>query len=118
MPIGVYTVGLSAEGKEALSTLAQTSKLSSPAADTALKQLPKEDEIPVMEELINKLRQESDWKKQPKGFAGACKLAAHSEQAARILTRYLNDFSTLNNFNDQPPWMKAALKNQAWFKGA
>jgi predicted KAP-like P-loop ATPase len=112
MPIGVYTVGLSAKGEEALRTLAETRKIASPSADAALKQLPKEDEILVMEELINKLRQESNWEKQPVGFAGACKLAAHSEQAAKIFTRYL---SSLPN---QYPWMKTMLKNKTWYEGA
>ena len=112
MPIGIYTVGLSAEGKEALRTLAETKRTASPAADDALKQLPKEDEIPVMEELINKLRQESDWENQPVGFAGACKLSEHSEQTAKIFTRYLNSLPK------QYPWMKAMLKNKTWYEGA
>ncbi|MBE9045544.1 KAP family P-loop domain protein [Pleurocapsales cyanobacterium LEGE 10410] len=111
MPIGVYTAGLSEEGQEALRTLAETKKMTSPGADSALKQLPKEDEILVMEELVNKLRQVSSWENQPVGFAGACKLAEHSEQAAKIFIRYLSSLL------QQPPWMKAMLKKKTWYEG-
>ena len=107
MPIGVYTAGLSEERTRGITDISRNKKkMTSPGADSALKQLPKEDEILVMEELVNKLRQVSSWENQPVGFAGACKLAEHSEQAAKIFIRYLSSLL------QQPPWMKAMLKKK------
>ena len=110
MPIGVYAIGLSPNAREALETLAKTKNTSSLVAGKALNTLPAEEQVPVMEELINHLRQISDWAKKPDGFAGACLLANSSSEAAKILVRYLR------NFNEQPPWMKASLKDQKWYE--
>lgn len=111
MPIGVYAIGLSPNAREALETLAETKNLSSRAAKNVLDALPPEEQIPVMEELINLLRQISDWNKQPKGFAGACLLASSSREAAKILVRYIG------NLSEQQPWMTTLLKSQQWYEG-
>ena len=110
MPIGVYVTGLSPNAREVLQTLAQTQNISSPAAQKALSDLPIEEQVPVMEELIVQLRQVSDWSKQPKGFAGACLLASHSTETAVILRRYIR------SLDDQQPWMQALMKKQDWYK--
>ncbi len=110
MPIGAYTVGLSVQGKEALTTLVNVRNLSSVAAQNVLKQLPLEEQVLVMEGIINHLRQVSDWTTQPKGFAGAVLLAKHSDVASKILKRFINQLPSQN------PWMTTMIKDENWNK--
>ena len=110
MPIGSYIVGLSPNGREALHVLIGVENLSSPAGNKAVKGLPLEDHVPVMEGIIEHLRQLSDWSRKPKGFAGACLLAQQSAEAASVLSRYIGGLGELR------PWMSTLLKNQDWHK--
>lgn len=113
MPIGAYVVGLSPAGREILDVLVDTKNTSSPTAEKLLDTLPLEEQIPVMEGVISHLRQISDWSRKPKGFAGACLLARHSVDAAKVLVRYLQE---LDLGEKRPPWMTAALKEEQWHK--
>lgn len=113
MPIGAYVVGLSPAGREALDALVNTKNTSSPTAGKIFDTLPLEEQIPVMEGVISHLRQISDWTRQPKGFAGACLLARHSEDAAKILVRYIQDLDLGGKY---PPWMATALKEEQWHR--
>jgi predicted KAP-like P-loop ATPase len=113
MPIGAYVVGLSPAGREILDVLVDTKNTSSPTAEKLLDTLPLEEQIPVMEGVISHLRQISDWSRKPKGFAGACLLARHSADAAKVLLRYLQE---LDLGEKRPPWMTAALKEEQWHK--
>ncbi|WP_412503200.1 P-loop NTPase fold protein [Shewanella chilikensis] len=115
MPIGAYVVGLSPVGREILSVLVNTKNTSSPTAEKLLSTLPFEEQIPVMEGIISHLRQFTDWTKQPKGFAGACLLARHSAEAAKVFVRYLQE---LNVGGKPPAWMAASLKTEKWHKDA
>lgn len=115
MPIGAYVVGLSPAGREVLDALVATKNTSSPTAEKLLGTLPLEEQIPVMEGVISHLRQISDWTRQPKGFAGACLLARHSADAAKILVRYLQE---LDLGDKRPPWLTAAMKEEQWHKDA
>ncbi len=108
LPIGAYVVGLSPKGRDALQVLIGVKNLSSPTGKEAAQGVPLEEQLPVMEGIIDSLRQISDWGRQPKGFAGACLLAAQSEGAAKIFKRYIGGIGELR------PWMKAALKDQSW----
>lgn len=113
MPVGAYVVGLSPGGREVLDALVNTKNTSSPTAEKLLDTLPLEEQIPVMEGMISHLRQVSDWSRNPKGFAGACLLARHSDDAAKILIRYLQEL----DLGDRPPaWMKTLLKEEQWYK--
>lgn len=115
MPIGAYVVGLSPTGREILDALVNTKNTSSPVAEKLLDSLPLEEQIPVIEGIISHLRQISDWSRKPKGFAGACLLARHSGDAAKVFIRYLNE---LDVGDKRPPWMTAALKEERWHKDA
>lgn len=110
MPIGAYIIGLSPQGKEALTTLVNVSNLSSVTAQNTLKQLLLEEQVLVMEGIINHLRQVSDWANQPKGFAGAVLLARHSDVAAKILRRFINQLPS------QHPWMTTMIKDENWIR--
>ncbi len=110
MPIGVYVIALSPQGREALKALADTRSISSPAGKTAVQSLALEEQVPVMEGLIGQLRSISDWSNQPNGFSGACLLAAHSAEAATLLRRFINTIS------NRPPWMNSMVRDQQWFK--
>ena len=111
MPIGAYLIGISAPGRQALKTLISVSKLASPDGITAASTIPLSEQIPVMEGIIEQLRQVEDWNSQPKGFAGACLLANKSSAAGAVLTRFIGGLGPLR------PWMTAMLKNQTWHKG-
>jgi predicted KAP-like P-loop ATPase len=112
MPIGAYVVGLSPTGRETLNILKGVENMSSPAGQKSVKRLPLEDQVPVMEGVIESLHQHSDWKKQPKGFAGACLLAQHSPEAAMLLKRFIG------GLGKQSPWLSTLLKKAEWYKDA
>lgn len=111
MPLGVYANGMSTEGQNALKVLTETSKISNPLAAEVSNRVPLADQVPVMEGIVEHLRQVVDWNSQPKGFAGACLLAVQSPGAARVFARYIGGLAK------QPPWMKAMLKDAQWLKG-
>ncbi len=112
MPIGTYVVGLSPAGREVLNVLVEMENITSLTAENHLKNLPLEEQVPVMEGVISRLRQVSDWSRKPKGFAGACLLAGHSSNAAKILILFLRGLP------DKPaPWMNSMLKDEQWHKG-
>lgn len=113
MPIGAYVVGLSPVGREVLAALVDIKNTSSPTAGKLFDTLPLEEQIPVMEGVVSHLRQISDWARQPKGFAGACLLARHSADAAKIFIRYLQQ---LDLGDKRPPWMTTALKAEQWHR--
>lgn len=115
MPIGAYVVGLSPVGREALDVLVNTTHTSSQIVPPLLDKLPFEEQVPVMEGVISQLRQISDWTSKPKGFSGACLLARHSADAAKLFLRFLNE---LDLGDKNPPWMMAALKAEEWSKDA
>jgi hypothetical protein len=112
MPIGACVVGLSALGQEVLQILVETNKLSSPTAKKTLPNMPTHEAVPVMEGIINHLRQTSDWTLQPKGFAGGCLLAQYSTEAAKTFTRFINGLK----LSTKPPWLSTLLKTEAWYK--
>lgn len=112
MPVGAYVVGLSPQGREALNVLVGVKNMSSPVAKIAIEALPLVDQVPVMEGVINRLRQVSDWSKKPTGFSGGCLLARHSADAAKVFKRYIGEIGKL------PPWLGTQLKEEQWYKGA
>lgn len=109
MPIGVYVVGLSPKGREALQALVSVNKISSPVGQETAEGVAFVEQVPVMEGIVDHLRQIPDWTKQPDGFAGACLLARKSADAAAVLKRFVSGI-------EQRPWMKTMLKNEPWFK--
>lgn len=113
MPIGAYVVGLSPVGREVLNVLADTKSTSSPTATEILNTLPLEEQTPVMEGIISHLRQTSDWTRKPKGYAGACLLARHSSDAAKVFVRYIQE---LDLGDKKPAWMMTQLKDEQWYK--
>lgn len=110
LPIGVYVIGLSPKGREVLQVLIGVRSLSSPTGKEAVQGVPLEEQVPVMEGVIDHLRQVTDWTRQPKGFAGACLLANQSADAAKIFKRYIGGLGELR------PWMKSALKDNLWYE--
>ncbi len=110
MPVGVYVIGLSSKGREALQVLVTVSNVTSPTGKETIEGLAIEERALVMEGLVDHLRQVTDWSKKPKGFAGACLLADQSPEAAKVLQRFVKEI-------DQKPWLKTMLKNQQWYKG-
>lgn len=114
MPIGAYVVGLSPVGREVLEVLVSMKNISSPTAEKQVKTLPLEEQVPVMESMINHLRQVSDWTKKPKGFSGACLLARHSSETAKILARYIDEVKKKGD--KSPAWLTTLLKQEEWYR--
>lgn len=113
VPIGNYLSSISPTAREVLQTLATVSSKASPTAKKAILKLPREEQVPVMEALINGMRQVTDWASRPKGFYGACLLASVSSDAAKLLLRFLHSEPLSKS---QPPWLATALKGEAWNK--
>lgn len=114
MPVGAYAVGLSPIGREILDVLINVQNLTSPIATKRLPTLPLEEQVPVMEGILNHLRQISDWSRRPKGFAGGCLLAEHSSDAAKVFVHFLSGLG----LEKTPPWMNALLKDKQWYGDA
>ncbi|WP_045861700.1 KAP family P-loop NTPase fold protein [Teredinibacter purpureus] len=112
MPIGSYADGLSPQAEELLKVLADVLNTSSPAATDAVAAIAPLEIVPVMEGLINNLRQITSWTKKPHGFAGACLLARRSPDAATILARFILSITR----ERMSPWMKTLLKDENWYK--
>lgn len=114
MPIGAYTEGLSANAEEMLKVLVEVVNTSSPGGADAVTKIAPLEMVPVMEGIIDKLRQVSSWTKKPTGFAGACLLARKSPDAAAVLLRFITSITG----ERIPPWMKTLLKDEPWYKEA
>jgi predicted KAP-like P-loop ATPase len=108
MPAGHYVIGLSPKARDALGVLVSTKRKSSQAASKALKDISKDEVIPVMEGIIEHLRSITEWSNQPDGFAGAILLADSNLEAAKSLKRFIA------GIHEQPHWMNMLLKNKAW----
>ncbi len=110
MPAGHYVIGLSPKARDALNVLVATKRKSSQAASRALKDISKDEFIPVMEGLIEHLRSITEWNSQPDGFAGAVLVADNNIEAAKILKRFIG------GINEQPHWMNILIKDKTWNK--
>ncbi len=110
MQMGVYEIGLSSAAREVLAVLLSTENISSSEAKKVIPTLSTEEQVPVMEGIIERFREISDWSKKPSGFAGACLLAQSSSTASKILSRYIL------SFKEQSPWLKTMLRKETWYQ--
>lgn len=110
MPIGSYIVGISPQARDAIKKLLTITKISSPEGIAASKSIPLMDQLAVMEAIIEQFHQIDDWASQPKGFAGACLLAAQSADCGALLNRFIGGLGPFK------PWLKVMLKNESWYK--
>ena len=113
IPLSAFSVGLSATGQEVLEILVETENLTSPTAAGLVKTIPLEEQVPVMEGVISRLRQHTNWAHKPKGFAGSVLLARHSPEAGKVLLQFIQG---LEFGERRPPWMATMLKKDQWFK--
>lgn len=93
-----------------MNILVATKRKSSQAASRALKDISNEEFIPVMEGIIEHLRNITEWSSQPDGFAGAILIADNNIDAAKILKRFIA------GINEQPHWMNMLIKDKTWNK--
>lgn len=110
IPIGTYITGISPLGREILNALLLTENESSPKSKELMQKINPEEDILIMEGVINHLRTVTDWTKKPTGFAGAYILAEHSEAAAKILVRFLNEL------DEKQHWLTRVLNKSSWSK--
>ena len=110
LPIRLSVEGLSPESESAIQTLLKSENLSSPALKSAIKKIPTEETLPVMEALTEQLIKTTDWSKKPKGFVGALALARKSVEAGEKLKSFVKSLGKI------PPWMNALIKEDKWWK--
>jgi predicted KAP-like P-loop ATPase len=109
--LGIDTKELSNNAKDILIGLLELKNISSPSITPKLVSLSLDEQVIIMENLIDHLRQVSDWQTRPDGFSGACLLANSSASAAKILLPFFKDLESQNK-----PWMRAAFKTLEWYK--
>lgn len=110
LPIRFNVDGLSPEAQKALGDLLTAGKLSSPRLKSAIKSLPADDMLPVLEGLLEQLSKTTDWSRKPAGFAGAIALARKSEGAGVRLKSFILGIGKI------PSWMKVQIKDDDWWK--
>ena len=80
---------------------------SSPVVKGIIEKLPDIQKPAVMDAIISKLANVSDWTKQPQGWAGAMAIAATDDASARKLTTFANRQLS----GPLPKWMARSLKS-------
>jgi predicted KAP-like P-loop ATPase len=109
--LGIETKKLSNNAKDILNGLMKLKNMASPSITPKLQSLSIDEQILVMENIIDNLRQVSNWDSRPDGFSGACLLASSSASASKLLISFLKDLNPQDR-----PWMRAALKNLEGYK--
>ncbi len=102
-------VGLSAAGQEALLVLKKIATRDSVSAKRAILKLSEPEKVAVMQKLIDLMRAETSFDRKPTPFIGAITLASHTNEGAELLLAFCR------SIDPQPPWLKAAIKNETWY---
>ncbi|MCD9481733.1 KAP family P-loop NTPase fold protein [Photobacterium phosphoreum] len=103
IPMGIINSSISSAGKALVELLLETENMSSSIAKETVANTPQEDYLAVMEELLENLRQISDWSRKPKGFAGAMILAKKDSVCKQTLKQFISSLP-------KEKWMAPALK--------
>ncbi len=103
IPMGIINSSISSAGRALVELLLETENMSSQIAKDTVNSTPQEDYLAVMEEILENLRQISDWSRKPKGFAGAMILAKKDSDCKQTLKQFLNSLP-------QERWMAPALR--------
>lgn len=107
VPLRIAGASISSASRSAVETLLKVSSVSSQAARNAIKAVPSEEMVPVMEAIISEMRKNSDWSRARSDFRGAFVLAQHSPDAAALLARFVRSLQLQRN----PAWLSAMLKD-------
>jgi predicted KAP-like P-loop ATPase len=110
VPLRFATSSLPPKLVRVVETLLRTATISSRAASDAIASLEADEPIAVMEQLIGEMRKNSAWEKVRSDFRGSLLLARHSNNAAKLLGRFLRSLPR------QPAWMLSVLKDDAWHR--
>ena len=111
VPIFSKSAGLSINAERALKVLAASTRQTAPSTTQAVDQIPSDERPAAMEALTSHLSNTASWSNTPKGWAGAIALADKDTDAARTLVTFVKS----RNFDPKPTWMKASLKEKAWW---
>ena len=103
IPMGIINSSISSAGRALVELLLETENVSSQIAKNTVNSTPQEDYLAVMEEVLENLRQISNWSHKPKGFAGAMILAKKDSDCKQTLKQFLSSLP-------QEKWMAPALK--------
>lgn len=91
IPLGIVSSALSPAAKELIGILRAVKTRNSPMAKDAITKTPREDYLPVMEEMISPLRTISDWTAKPQGLDGAILLALNDQESKIYLSKFLTN---------------------------
>ena len=106
-PTQIGFTGLDEEAQAAFEGLMIAERRSSAVVQDIIKKLPDVQKPAVMDALISKLANISDWTKQPSGWPGAMAIAATDDACAKKLTTFANRQIT----GSLPQWMSRSLKS-------
>ena len=112
VPLSMLSVQASSAALHAIETLSKVSSVSSQVGKSALDNLRSEENLVVMDALIVKMRNDSDWRRPRKDFRGAVMTADRSADAALQLKRYVKSLQ----FEKLPGWMNIMLKEKSWWQ--
>jgi len=72
-----------------------------------------DEEVKIMLNIIDQLRQVTDWSNRPYTFNGACALSDYSANAAKIFKDFIKE---IDKQGTTIPWLRTALKDKEWYK--
>ena len=112
LPLRAEARGLSAGASAGLRMLKRARNANSRAAKEAVGKVEVPERIAIMRALIDELRRESDWTKRPSSFNGALILARNDSPSGQAFRDFIRGLP----HRKPPPWLNAAIKDEAWYK--
>ncbi|NKN01169.1 NTPase KAP [Rhizobium leguminosarum bv. viciae] len=106
LPLQIKSKSLSPEAKKAVAELLKVSSLTSKAAQTSISKIPAEEATEVMNELVNAMRQNSDWSHRRSDLNGPLLLAEQKLETASALDAFLEQIP------NKAPWLQHLLKDR------
>lgn len=107
LPLQIQNSSLSGEAIKAISALLKIPTRNSTAAKDAIVQIPSDERLAVMTELVNSLRQDGDWSRKRADVNGAIILASQHPETKEELARYLSSIPK------PAAWLKSLNENLA-----
>lgn len=107
LPLQIKNASLSAASIKAISALRTIPSRASKAAQTTISQIPPDEKMAVMTELVNLLRQDGDWSRKRRDVNGAIILAELCPETKEELVRFLTSIPS------PAAWLKSLNENLA-----
>lgn len=112
VPLRIVGSSLSPAALSAINSLSKVSTTSSQIGKKAASDIDPTERPRAMEALLRQARLNPEWGSARKDMNGAVLLARESGEAAILLKAFILDLVSGPN----PPWLRALVANEAWFK--